>query len=186
MLLPLRGQNLLSWNHKDINKAERSGHRVGKSVEPTWKQPQVQRPLHTPYLLFVKKLMIRTLESQTQVWCTFLSCFPDSITATRGKRPAACWPDCSHAVNCSILSSTEFMARAISRTGLKRMGLTLLLIIIYNFVSIWIIVACSDHICKQAVKIVSKEMVQIHVNIFTLRIQCPMSAWRIYRSQTDP
>ena len=68
------------------------------------------------------------------------------------------------------------MARAISRTGLKRMGLTLLLIIIYNFVGIRIIVACSAHMCKQETKIVSKEMVQIHVNIFTLKIQCPMSA----------
>ena len=53
------------------------------------------------------------------------------------------------------------MARAISRTGLKRMGLIPLLIIIYNFVGIKIIIACSANICKKATKIVSKEMVQI-------------------------
>ena len=48
----------------------------------------------------------------------------------------------------------------------ERMGLTLLLIIIYIFVGIRIIVAWSAHICKQATKIVSKEMLQTHVEIF--------------------
>ena len=46
------------------------------------------------------------------------------------------------------------------------MGLTLLLIIIYIFVGIKIIVACSAHICKQATKTVSKEMLQTHADIF--------------------
>ena len=46
------------------------------------------------------------------------------------------------------------------------MGLILLLIIIYIFVGIKIIVACSARICKWATKIVSKEMLQTHVNIF--------------------
>ena len=46
------------------------------------------------------------------------------------------------------------------------MGLTLLLIIIYIFVGIKIIVACSAHIYKWATKIVSKEMLQTHVDIF--------------------
>ena len=46
------------------------------------------------------------------------------------------------------------------------MGLTLLLIIIYISVGIKVIVACSAHICKRATKIVSKGMLQTHVNIF--------------------
>ena len=58
------------------------------------------------------------------------------------------------------------MASTIPRTGLKTMGLTLLLIIIYIFVGIKIIVACSARICKQTTKIVSKEMLQTHVDIF--------------------
>ena len=47
------------------------------------------------------------------------------------------------------------------------MGLTLLLIVIYIFLGIKIIVACSACICKQATKIVSKEMLQTHVDIFS-------------------
>ena len=46
------------------------------------------------------------------------------------------------------------------------MGLTLLLIIIYIFVSIKLIVTCSAHICNRATKIVSKEMLQTHVDVF--------------------
>ena len=64
------------------------------------------------------------------------------------------------------------------------MGLTLLLIIIYIFVDIKIIVACSAHICKQATKIVSKEMLQTHVDIFQSENTSPMSAWKSYRRQT--
>ena len=79
----------------------------------------------------LKQLMIRTIESQNlqflpeghRVWCTFLSCVADTITATRGyKLTAWWWPDCSHDVSCSVLSSTESMASTIPRTGLKRMG----------------------------------------------------------------
>ena len=66
----------------------------------------------------------------------------------------------------SNLSSTESMASTIPRTGLKRMGLTRLLIIIYVFVGIKIIVACSARICKWATKIVRKEMLYTHVDIF--------------------
>ena len=58
------------------------------------------------------------------------------------------------------------MASTIPRTGLKRMGLTLLLIIIYILVGIKIIVACSARICKQATKTVNKEMLQTHVYFF--------------------
>ena len=47
------------------------------------------------------------------------------------------------------------------------MGLTLLLIIICIFAGIRITVACSVHICKQATKIVSKELLQTHINIFS-------------------
>ena len=46
------------------------------------------------------------------------------------------------------------------------MGVTLLLKIIYIFVDIKIIVACSAHICKQATITVSKEMLQTPVDIF--------------------
>ena len=44
------------------------------------------------------------------------------------------------------------------------MRLTVLHIIIYIFVGIR--TACSDHICKQETKIVSKEMLETHVDIF--------------------
>ena len=46
------------------------------------------------------------------------------------------------------------------------MRLTLFLIIIYIFVSIRIIIACSAHMCKQATKTVGKYMLQTRVNIF--------------------
>ena len=72
----------------------------------------------------------------------------------------------SHGISYSILSNTEPMGSIIPRTGLKRMGLTLILIIICISVSIKIIVAISACICKQATKIVTKEMPQTQVNIF--------------------
>ena len=53
------------------------------------------------------------------------------------------------------------------------MRLTLLLTIIYIFVGIKVIVACSAHIHKQATKIVSKEMPQTHVNIFYAKNMAP-------------
>ena len=58
------------------------------------------------------------------------------------------------------------MASTIPRTGLKRMGFILLLIIIYIFEGIKILIACSAHICKRAIKIISKEILQAHVDIF--------------------
>ena len=61
---------------------------------------------------------------------------------------------------CSILSSYESMASKIPRTGLKRMIITLLLVIIYIFVASKVIVTCSAHICKWAIYVVSKEMLQ--------------------------
>ena len=72
----------------------------------------------------------------------------------------------SHGIHYSILSNTEPMGSVILRTGLKRMGLTLLLIIICISVGIKMIVACSACICKQATKIVTKKMPQTHVDIF--------------------
>ena len=57
------------------------------------------------------------------------------------------------------------MATTILRTGLKRIGLTLLLKIMYIFVGFKRIVACFALICKLATKIVSKEMLQTHVDI---------------------
>ena len=54
-----------------------------------------------------------------------------------------------------MLSGTECVASTIPRTGLKGMALTLLL---YIFVGIIIIVACSVCMCKGATKTVSKEM----------------------------
>ena len=56
------------------------------------------------------------------------------------------------------------MAITVPRIGLKRMGLTLFLIIIYIFVGIKIIVACSAH--KQATKFVQQRDLGTHVNIF--------------------
>ena len=53
------------------------------------------------------------------------------------------------------------------------MGLALLLMIIYTFVGIEVIIACSAHIHKQATKIVSKEILQTHVNIFHSKTSMP-------------
>ena len=58
------------------------------------------------------------------------------------------------------------MPRAVSRTGLRRTGLTVLLIVIYISGGIRITVACSARICKQAAKTVSNVMLQTHVHIF--------------------
>ena len=80
----------------------------------------------------------------------------------RGKKLIAWWPDSSHDISCSNLSSTESMASTIPELGLKRMRLILLLIIICIFVGIKKIVDCS----AWATKIVSKEMLQTYVNIF--------------------
>ena len=140
----------------------RSGWYKWNQTEP-WRAPLLQHKS--------EQLMIRT-----SVGYTVLTCFIDTITTTRKqtnkqkipktKKLTAWWPDCSHDISCSILSSTETMASTIPRTGPMKMGLTLLLIIIYIFVGIKIIAACSAHICKQATKIVSKEMLQIQVDIF--------------------
>ena len=62
------------------------------------------------------------------------------------------------------------------------MGLTLLLIIIYICVGIKIIVACSPCICKQATKIVSKEMLQIHVNIFHSNNMVPYVSMKLQKT----
>ena len=51
-----------------------------------------------------------------------------------------------------------------------------MLIIIYIFVGIKMIVAYSARICKQASKIVSKEMLQTRLTSSILRILCPLSA----------
>ena len=72
----------------------------------------------------------------------------------------------SHSISYFILSNTEPMGSVIPRTGLKRMGLTLLLIIICISVGIKMIVACSACICKRVTNTVSKEMLQTHVDIF--------------------
>ena len=47
-----------------------------------------------------------------------------------------------------LINETESMASTVPRTGLERMELTLLLIIICVFVGIKITVACPACICK--------------------------------------
>ena len=63
------------------------------------------------------------------------------------------------------------MANPVPRAD-KRIGLTLLLIIIYNFVGIRITVACSAHIGKLATKMVTKET-STHVDIFHSKTETP-------------
>ena len=90
-----------------------------------------------------EQLMIRTIESQTQCLMHIPELFYRYCNChQRGKKLTAWWPDCNHDISCSNFSSTESMASTIPRIGLKRMGLTLLLVIIYIFVGIKIIVAC--------------------------------------------
>ena len=69
-------------------------------------------------------------------------------TATRGKKLKAWWPDCSHDMGCSILSSAD-CGSTIPRTGFRRRGETLILTIISIFVDIKITAAFSSHKCKQ-------------------------------------
>ena len=64
------------------------------------------------------------------------------------------------------------MASTIPRTSLKRIELTLLLIITYIFVGIKKIVACSACICKQA-KNCQQRDAQTHVDIFHLENTSP-------------
>ena len=78
------------------------------------------------------------------------------------------------------------MASTVPSTGLKRMGLTLLLIIIYIFGGIKIIVACSACICKQATKMVSKEMLQTHVNIFHSKNTTPYVSTKLQKTDFHP
>ena len=59
-----------------------------------------------------------------------------------------------------ILSSNESMASKILRTGLKRMRIALLLVIICIFVDSKVIVTCYAHIYKWVIYVVSKEMLQ--------------------------
>ena len=100
------------------------------------------------------------------IWYTLLSCFTDTLTAIKGEKLIAWWPDCSCDISCSTLSSIESMMSMIPRTGLRRIGLTLLLIIICIFVGIKIIVICIAHTCKWVTKTVSKEILGTHVAIF--------------------
>ena len=69
-------------------------------------------------------------------------------------------------MDCFTLSNTESTANTIPRTGLKRKGLTLLLIIYNIFVDIKIIAAYSARICKQTTITVNNEMLQTHVDVF--------------------
>ena len=66
------------------------------------------------------------------------------------------------------------------------MGLTLLLIIIYIFVGIKIIVACSARICKWATIIVSEEMLQTHVNIFHSKNMVPYVSMKLQKTDFHP
>ena len=50
------------------------------------------------------------------VFCRYSNCHQ------KEKKLTVWWPECSHDINCSTLSSTESMACIILRTGLKRMG----------------------------------------------------------------
>ena len=128
----------------------------------------------------LNKLMIRKESYRLSVWCTHLSCFTDAIIVTKGKKLTAWWPYYSHDINGSILSSMESMASTIPRTGLKRMGLTLQSIIIYIFLGIKMIIACSACICKWTTKTVRKEMTQTHVDVIQAKILMP---YLIMRSQ---
>ena len=94
------------------------------------------------------------------------------------------WPHRSRDISCPILNSAKSTASTILRMSLKRLELTLL-IIIYIFVGIKIIVRCSAHVCKWEAKIVSKEMLyQPKLTYISLGICHPMSAWRSYRRWT--
>ena len=152
---------------------------------------QVQSPLRITCFLFVEKLKSHRLpwatKEQTQavndqdtrdtdsfsVQSTFLSCFTDTVPATRETKLTTWRPDCSPDINWSDLSNNEAMVSTIPRTGLKRMGLALLLILIYILVGINEIAACSVDICKQATKTISKERLQSHVSIFHFKNTVP-------------
>ena len=78
------------------------------------------------------------------------------------------------------------MASTISGTSLERMELTLLLIIIYIFVCIKIIAACSAHICKWAAKTVSKEKLLAHVDIFHSENTAPCVSHKLQKIDLCP
>lgn len=121
-----------------------------------------------------EQLMIRTIESQTQCLMQNPELPYRYHNCHQRRKKLTMWgPACSHDISCSNLSTTESMASTVLRTGLKTMGLTLLLIIIYIFVGTKITVPCSACVCKWTTTIVSKEMLQIHVDIFHSRNMAP-------------
>lgn len=70
--------------------------------------------------------------------------------------------------------------------GLKRTGLTLLLIIICIFVGIKIIVACSARICKWSTTIVSKDILQTRVDIFHSKYMVPYVSMKLQKTDLRP
>ena len=111
--------------------------------------------------------MIRTIQSETQCLMHIAELF---------YRYCNCHQRTWHSY--SNLNSTESMVVETLRTGLKSMGLTWLLIVIYIFVGIKIIVTCSAHIRKGADKIVSREMLQTCVDIFPSKEMAPYVSMR--------
>ena len=92
-------------------------------------------------------------------WC--FSRIDGGCNCHHQKKVTALWPDCSHDISHSNLSSTQSMDSTILRTVLSRMALTLLHIIIYIFAGVKIIRACSVCIYKQTAKTVSREATDI-------------------------
>ena len=75
--------------------------------------------------------------------CKLLSCFPDTVAATRGEKLPAWRSDCIPGTGCSTLSSTGSTTSTVPGTSLQRRGLALFLIIIYISEGIKISAACS-------------------------------------------
>ena len=64
------------------------------------------------------------------------------------------------------------------------MGLTVFLTIIYIFMGIKMIVACSIHTRKWAIKTISKEILQIQVNVFFPKTSIPFLSMKLLQ-ETD-
>lgn len=120
-------------------------------------------PAGIPTKYKTRQLMIRKSGIQCLI---HIPDFADTITATRGKNLTAWCSDYSHDLRCSILSRTGSIVSTTSRTGLKRIRGTQLLMIICIFAGIKIILACSTMYLSKQLITVSREMLQTHVDTF--------------------
>ena len=122
--------------------------------------------------------MTRMTESQISVWYTFLSCFTDTITATRREKLSSCWPDCGHDTSCYIhgLHNSKHLPQ---ENGINFTAHNHLYLCghqnNYNLLCLYV---------SRQLKWSAKRCLRPTWTSFTLRLRHPFSVWSNYRRQT--